>query len=57
MRIKKTKRLAHIVYGNEHRTKIDNMLNYMKRVVTSKNIEVLVILPKGICRKGKIRFD
>lgn len=49
--IEKAQRLPHIVYGNEHGTKTDNMLNYMKRVASSKNIELPVILPKGICRK------
>lgn len=49
--IEKVQTLPHIVYGNENGTKIDNMLNYMKRVASSKNIELPVRLPKGVCRK------
>ena len=49
--IEKAQRLPHIDYGNEHGTKTDNMLNYMKRVASSKNIDLPVRLPKGICRK------
>lgn len=49
--IARAQRLPHIIYGNEHGTKVDNMLNYMKRVASSKNIELPVKLPKGICRK------
>ena len=49
--IEKAQRLPCIVYGNENGTKIDNMLNYMKRVASSKNIKLPIRLPKGICRK------
>lgn len=49
--ITRAQRLPHIIYGNERGTKVDNMLNYMKRIASSKNIELPVKLPKGICRK------
>ncbi len=49
--IARAQRLPHIIYGNERGTKIDNMLNYMKRVASSKNIELPVRLSKVICRK------
>ena len=49
--IAKAQRLPHIIYGNECGTKVDNMLNYMKRVASSKNIELPFKLPKGICRE------
>lgn len=49
--IARAQRLPHIIYGNERGTKVDNMLNYMKRVATNKNIELPVKLPRGICRK------
>ena len=49
--ISRALRLPHIIYGNECGTKVDNMLNYMKRVAINNNIQLPVKLPRGICRK------
>lgn len=49
--IERVKRLPHIIYGRERGTKIDNMLNHMRKVAVKNNIELPVRLPRGVCRK------
>ena len=49
--IERALRLPHIIYGKEHGTKVDNMLYYMKKEASNKNIELPVRMQTGICRK------